>query len=80
MYVLNKVKELRWSQKLTVAELATRGGLRQSTVTKVENGDIIPSQITMMKISKGLGIPTHDVFLLDWHRVDLALELKREKK
>lgn len=80
MYILNRVKEFRWKQKLTVTELADRSKVRQSTVTKIENGDMMPSQIVMMKISKGLGLPTHVVFKLDWNKIDPSKYKRRKRK
>lgn len=79
-YILNRVKEIRWKKNLTVIELASRSGLRQSTITKVENGDMIPSQIVMMKISNGLGMPTNQVFKLDWSKVNLSSYKRKRSK
>jgi DNA-binding XRE family transcriptional regulator len=66
MKVLNRIKEIRWQLDITLDELAKRAGVTVSAINMIENGFRIPNQITMIKISKGLGMEVTDVFILDW--------------
>ncbi len=68
--IYNRIRELRWQLGLTTYDLAERGGLSQGEVSMVENGKRIPNQFTMVLISKGLGVPVVDIFILDWKGID----------
>ena len=45
----------RISQRVSQKELAARAGLRQSNLSRIENGRCTPSLITLQKIAHGLG-------------------------
>lgn len=56
---------------MSVRALAKLSGVGCSTVSKIENGEMNPTQITMLKISRGLKMNTEDVFNLDWGNIDI---------
>ena len=45
----------RISQRVSQKELAARAGLRQSNLSRIENGLCMPSLNTLQKIAHGLG-------------------------
>lgn len=45
----------RSENNLTQAELAERCGIRQSNISRIENGTCLPSLRTLAAIAKGLG-------------------------
>lgn len=69
---LNRIKHIRKELKLTVRELEELSGINHSTITKVENGDIIPTQLTMLMLAKGLNLRVHEVFILDYTKIDIS--------
>lgn len=52
--VLLAIARLRSSQGLTQQELAERTGIKQSELSKLENGKTNPTLETLQKIAKGL--------------------------
>ena len=57
----NKVKQLRESIPLSIAELARRAGLAPQTVTKMERG--LPTRkYSELKVAKALNKKYEDVF------------------
>ena len=58
----NKVRQLRESIPLSIAELARRAGLAPQTVTKMEKG--LPTRrYSELKVAKALNKKYEDVFL-----------------
>lgn len=49
------VLKARSEQKLTQSELAQRTGIRQSNISRIEEGQAMPSIATLCKIAHGLG-------------------------
>ncbi len=47
--------QARNSQHITQKELAIRAGVRQSNLSRIENGQCSPNLATLQKIAKGLG-------------------------
>ena len=66
---LNRIKEIRIINDMSIKELAIASGVEESTIYRIENGLRVPNQVTMMRISKGLNTPLEQVFTLDWHDV-----------
>lgn len=66
MTVLNRIKQLRWEKNLSLTELSILSGVHESTIGRIEKGEVIPTQITMMRISRGLKEDTSIVFNLNW--------------
>lgn len=66
---LNRIKEIRIIEDLTLKEVAVASGLTESTIYRIENGLRVPNHITMLQICKGLNMKMEDVFTLDWKNV-----------
>ena len=49
------ILKARNEQNLTQSELAERTGLRQSNISRIEKGQVLPSISTLYKIAQGLG-------------------------
>jgi DNA-binding XRE family transcriptional regulator len=63
----NKVRQLRESIPLSIAELARRAGLTYQTVTKMEKG--LPTRrYSELKVAKALNKKYEDVFFDQHHR------------
>ncbi|MDR2277381.1 MAG: helix-turn-helix transcriptional regulator [Vagococcus sp.] len=64
--ILNNIKEIRKELGLSQFQLAELSGLSPSSINDIENGKHIPSQISMMLISKALDLKVEIVFNLDY--------------
>lgn len=53
--LVETIIEARLSNKLTQAELASKAGLKQSVLARVESGSVMPSLATVSKIATALG-------------------------
>lgn len=53
--VLHSLVEARISQNLTQKELAQKSGIRQSNISRIENGTSSPTVATLQALAKGLG-------------------------
>lgn len=51
---INLMKE-RTAAGLTQLELAKRSGIRQSNISRIEQGESIPTLITLSKLARGFG-------------------------
>jgi len=49
------IRELRISKKITQRQLAEKTGISQQHISKIENGKITPTFITLMKLANALG-------------------------
>ena len=56
-FVSKTIREQRRVAGITQAELAEKSGLLQSHISRLENGQYSATRITLVKISKALGIP-----------------------
>jgi DNA-binding XRE family transcriptional regulator len=52
----------RAEQNLTQAELARRTGIRQSNISRIENGNCSPTVATLQQIALGIGKTLHVEF------------------
>ncbi len=50
------ILKARNEKNLTQAELAKSSGIRQSNISRIETGQVVPSLATLRKIAKGLGM------------------------
>ena len=48
------ILKARNEKNLTQAELAKSSGIRQSNISRIETGQVVPSLATLRKIAKGL--------------------------
>ena len=49
------ILKARNEKNFTQAELAARTGIRQSNISRIEKGQVVPSISTLCKIARGLG-------------------------
>jgi len=68
MKVLNNLKKIRWEKNISQNTLAKLSGVDKGTISRVENGLEIPSQITILKLSRGLKMEANEIFHLDWRK------------
>ena len=66
--MLNNIKRLREEKNISIRELARLSGVDKSTIIRLERGETIPSQITILKISRALNEECNVVFFLDWRK------------
>lgn len=64
--VLNRIQKIRWEMNISQKDLADQAGISKSYICMLENGQRVPTQITIMKISKALGLKAHEIFILDF--------------
>lgn len=50
------VKKIRIERGLSINELAKKAGISKSVISKVERKEVIPSLITVCKLSKALDV------------------------
>lgn len=51
-----KIKSLRESKEITIAELAERSGLAEEQINRIENNVDLPSLAPLIKIARALGV------------------------
>lgn len=61
----NKLREIRQERNLSINDLARMSGVAKSTISKIENLEVMPTQVIMCKICKTLRLRLDDVFLCD---------------
>ncbi len=60
--IMKALINARCEQDITQAELAKRSGLKQSNISRIENGTCSPNLSTLKQIAKGLGKELHIEF------------------
>jgi len=60
--IMKAIIDARCDENLSQAELAQRAGLRQSNISRIENGNCSPTIHTLKQIAKGLGRELHVEF------------------
>ena len=50
-----KIKSLRETKEISVAELAERSGLAEEQINRIENNVDLPSLAPLIKIARGIG-------------------------
>lgn len=68
MKVLNNIKQIRYERGISLRQLAKSSGVGFTTISKIENGYVIPTQLTMISIARGLKMDVTEVFDLDWRK------------
>ena len=51
-----KIKSLRETKEISVAELAERSGLAEEQINRIENNVDLPSLAPLIKIARALGV------------------------
>lgn len=57
------VKQMRWEKNYTLRELERMTGVGHSTLSKIENEEVMPKVDTLCAIARGLGVPVTDLFV-----------------
>lgn len=55
------IREIRVKRGLSISELAKKAGISKSIISKIERKEVVPSLITLCKISKALGVDLGDL-------------------
>jgi ribosome-binding protein aMBF1 (putative translation factor) len=53
--IMKMIVMARCEENLTQQQLAERSGVRQSNISRIENGSCVPSIVTLQALAKGLG-------------------------
>lgn len=61
-YLITKIRELRFQQKISQSELADRVGVRRETIVNLERGRYNPSLKLAMDIANVFGKTVEEVF------------------
>jgi transcriptional regulator with XRE-family HTH domain len=69
--LLNNIYEIRQELGISLRKLEKLSGVDYSSINLIENGIVYPTQINMLKISRGLNKETHEVFDLTWRGKNL---------
>ena len=56
-FISKRIRDLRKQAGMTQDELADRGGLTQSHLSRLEKGDHSPNGATLAKLARALGVP-----------------------
>lgn len=76
----NRIKEIRWEQRLTQEELAAKAGISRSSLSQIENEKVVPDGDTIVRLVSALNIPANKIFLdLDVSRKQRNREIKQAK-
>jgi len=59
--ISERIRQGRESQHLTLTELGQRSGVAPSTIQKIENRQMTPSIVVILKIAAGLGLEGRDL-------------------
>ena len=59
------VRQKRKERGVSIRELERITGVTRAFISRIENGDSIPSIIVICKLAKGLDIPAHELY---WYK------------
>lgn len=59
----NRIKEIRWEQRLTQEELAEKAGISRSSLSQIENEKVVPDGDTIVRLVSALNISANKIFL-----------------
>lgn len=65
MDLVNKVREIRKSNRMTQEQLADRVGVTRQTIISTEKGYYVPSVKLALLIANELGVKINDLFWLE---------------
>lgn len=63
MDVIRALLNARIEQNLTQAQLAEKSGIRQSNISRIENGTCSPTIATLQQLAAGMGKRVHIEFI-----------------
>jgi transcriptional regulator with XRE-family HTH domain len=58
----DKLRRIRKGKKLTIEELATNSGVSKTTISDIENYQVVPTVETICKLAKALECEPQDLF------------------
>lgn len=58
----NRLRDIRQERNLTTRKLELLSGVSKSTISRIENGEVIPTQTVMCKLCRALKLRLDDVF------------------
>lgn len=62
---MNNLKILRWKKNLSQEQLSIKSGVKRSTISSIENGEVSnPGVYTAIKLAKALEVNVEDIFTL----------------
>lgn len=62
---MNNLKILRWKKNLSQEQLSIKSGVKRSTISSIENGEVNnPGVYTAIKLAKALEVNVEDIFTL----------------
>lgn len=64
MDVIRAIIDARTKQNLTQAQLAERTGIRQSNISRIENGNCSPTVETLQQLAKGMEKTSYRIHLI----------------
>lgn len=62
---LNKLREIRDKNNLTLKNLSRKCGVSSSAINRIENFQVIPNQLEMIYIAKSLKMDVSEIFKLN---------------
>ncbi len=65
----SRIKTIRKENKLTISEVASRAGVSNGLISKVENGRTIPSLPVLLELIRALGVQISDFFVGVEHKI-----------
>jgi transcriptional regulator with XRE-family HTH domain len=75
MLIGQRLREIRESKSLTLADLEKRSGLLRGYISRVERGRTSPLVNTLEKLARALGVPLYVLFREDGNLEDKAVLL-----
>lgn len=66
MHIEMRLKDVRKSKKITLAQLADRTGISTTHINDVENGIKEPGLSVLVRLAKALDVPVTDLYKVIW--------------
>ncbi|MDI9495931.1 MAG: helix-turn-helix transcriptional regulator [Bacillota bacterium] len=68
----SRIKELRTNHKISQEQMAEALGTTRQRYSRIENGQVDISFVMIKKIADYLGVPTHDITIVEEQKKDLV--------
>jgi transcriptional regulator with XRE-family HTH domain len=62
MIIGDRIRAIREQKKICQVDLAVRAGLLRGYLSQVEDGEAVPSVVTLERIAAALEVPLHKLF------------------
>jgi transcriptional regulator with XRE-family HTH domain len=73
----DRVRELRQRKGMSGKEVAARAGIPPETLSRIENGKMMPTAAMLEKVATGLGVAAHQIADTPGRGEDILLMLYR---